>query len=57
MMEEERARQQRNREESREERAEGESKEEARGRINWADMEDEGNFEGGEMCVVQDEGD
>ena len=64
-MEEERSRQERDREESGEERAAREREEEDRGRINWADMEDDGNLEGGEMCVdlggsiqvVQDEGD
>ena len=46
MMEEKRTRQQKDRDENKEENLEGESEEELRGRITWADMEDEGDFEG-----------
>ena len=51
MMEEDRMRQQRDRDENREEKLERESEEELRGRVTWADMKDGGDFEGGETYV------
>ena len=46
MEEEERMRQPRVRDENGEKKLEGDSEEELRGRVTWADVEDEGDFEG-----------